>query len=662
MNFGTYNPGLVALSFGVAAIASWTALELAGRVSTLSGRIEAIWLAAGSFSMGFGIWTVHFVSMLALGLRLPHSYDPSLTALSLLLAVAASTCAIWIASRKSVNPARIGVSGLLMGGGFAGVHYTGMAAVQMQAEVVYEPAGLVTSVVIAIAAATAAIWIIFSLLHRVSSKTRLPWYKAGAALILASAICGTHYTGVAAATIVPFENALILNASLGDSAFAGVLAIAALIILGMTLLTISFDNRVAAEQSRGSAAQEQANQLSALLDESLNEFYVIDIPTLRIVNVNKGACEHLGYQADELKLMTPMDVCVGLTEDAFCDAVEQLADGTHRTNVLECVHRRADGSTYPVEVNLQLFLMHGRPVALEIASDITRRKSLEEQLAQARKLESIGQLAAGIAHEINTPAQYVGDNTRFIKDMMGDVLELINASQRLYTANREFSVTPELLLELRDLLQAVDPEYLAEEIPAAIDQSLDGISRISSIVRAMKEFSHPGSKSHEHVDINRVVQNTITVAANEWKYVAEVETDLAADLPSVPCMSQQIGQVILNLVVNAAQAIRDNREEGSTAKGTISIGTRRSADHVEIQISDTGGGIPDSIKDRVFDPFFTTKEVGKGTGQGLSIAYKTIVKGHNGDLSFDSKAGVGTTFVISLPLTVDLKDAMEEVA
>ena len=662
MNFGTYNPGLVALSFGVAAIASWTALELAGRVASLSGRIEAVWLAAGSFSMGFGVWTVHFVGMLALDLRLPHSYEPSMTALSLILAVAASTCAIWIASRESANPVHIGVSGLLMGGGFAGVHYTGMAAVQMQAEIVYEQAGLVTSVLIAIVAATVAIWIVFSLVRRNFSTTRLPWYKAGAALILASAICGTHYTGIAAATIVPFENALMLKASVGDSAFAGVLSIAALIILGMTLLTISFDNRVAAAQSRGTAAREKANQLSALLDESLNEIYVVDIPTLRIVNVNKGACEHLGYERDELTSMTPMDICPRLTEDAFCDAIEQLADGTHRINVFECLHQRADGSTYPVEVNLQLFLMRGRPVALAIASDITRRKTLEEQLAQARKLESIGQLAAGIAHEINTPAQYVGDNTRFIKDMMGDVLELINASQRLYTANREFAVTPELLLELRDLLQSVDPEYLAEEIPAAIDQSLDGISRISTIVRAMKEFSHPGSESHEHVDINKVVQNTITVAANEWKYVAEVETELAEDLPSVPCMSQQIGQVVLNLVVNAAHAIGENREEGSTEKGTISIRTMRREDHVEIRISDTGGGIPDNIKDRVFDPFFTTKEVGQGTGQGLSIAYKTIVNGHNGELHFDSKAGVGTTFVISLPLIVDLEDAMEEVA
>lgn len=281
---------------------------------------------------------------------------------------------------------------------------------------------------------------------------------------------------------------------------------------------------------------------------------------------------------------------------------------------------------------------------------------------QAQKLESIGQLAAGIAHEINTPAQYVGDNTRFIKETMVEVIDLINVFQRLHAAVRDDTLTPELIQESGDLIQAVDPEYLAEEVPAAIDQSLDGITHITNIVRAMKEFSHPGGKNQELVDINKIVQSTITVASNEWKYVAEVQTELDETMPAVPCMPQEISQVVLNLIVNAAHAIADVQEEGSAAKGTITVRTACAHDRAEIRITDTGGGIPEHVRERVFDPFFTTKEVGKGTGQGLTMAYKTIVNGHKGNLSFDTKAGEGTTFVISLPLDVELNEPTQVVA
>jgi signal transduction histidine kinase len=178
----------------------------------------------------------------------------------------------------------------------------------------------------------------------------------------------------------------------------------------------------------------------------------------------------------------------------------------------------------------------------------------------------------------------------------------------------------------------------------------------------MKEFSHPGGKNQELIDINKTIQSTITVASNEWKYVADVETDFDEAMPTVPCMPQEISQVVLNLIVNAAHAIGGVLEEGSAAKGKITITTTCTADRAEIRIADTGGGIPDHIKERVFDPFFTTKDVGKGTGQGLTMAYKTIVNGHKGNLSFDVQQGEGTTFLISLPLDVDVDEPMQVVA
>lgn len=662
MMTGTYDPTLVAVSFMVAVIASYTALELSVRVARHSGKVALFWLAAGSVSMGVGIWTMHFIGMLAFQMRMSYTYDIPITVLSLLVGIIASTFAIWVASRKTASLKKIGLSGILLGGGIATMHYTGMAAMRMEAKMAYDPTILAVSVIIAVVAATAAIWIIFTLVHNKSSARSLMQLKLAAALIMGLAICGMHYTGMAAVSYEPLASAHMLSEPVSNPSMAMELALAALVILGITHLTIFFDVRISAEHKRGLEAQKHASQLSELLDESLNEMFVIDIPTLRIINVNKGACEHLGYGRDELKVMSPIDITPGLTEEQLCDRLMDLAESHKKLVVYESVHQRADGSTYPVEINLQLSNILDRPVALAIVSDISQRKTLEDQLMQAQKLESIGQLAAGIAHEINTPAQYVGDNTRFIKETMVEVIDLINVFQRLHAAARDNTLTPELIQESGDLIQAIDPEYLAEEVPAAIDQSLDGITHITNIVRAMKEFSHPGSKNQELVDINKTVQSTITVASNEWKYVAEVRTEFDENMPAVPCMPQEISQVVLNLIVNAAHAIADAQEEGSEAKGTITVRTACAPGRAEIRITDTGGGIPEHIKERVFDPFFTTKEVGKGTGQGLTMAYKTIVNGHKGNLSFETKAGVGTTFVISLPLDVDLEEPMQVVA
>jgi len=287
---------------------------------------------------------------------------------------------------------------------------------------------------------------------------------------------------------------------------------------------------------------------------------------------------------------------------------------------------------------------------LVFAADITERRALESQLNQAQKLESIGQLAAGIAHEINTPTQYVGDNIRFLKDSFNDLLGIVQAYERLLKAAEQGSINPELVAEMETAAADADVEYLAEEIPKAIGQSLEGVDRVASIVRAMKEFSYPGGKAKTAVDINRAIENTVTVARNEWKYVAEMHTDFDESLPPVPCLPGEFNQVILNMIINAAHAIADVVGDGSNGKGRITIGTRRDDGWAEVRISDTGIGIPEAIRDRIFDPFFTTKDVGKGTGQGLSIARSVIVDKHGGTITFESETGKGTTFIVRLPL------------
>jgi PAS domain S-box-containing protein len=287
--------------------------------------------------------------------------------------------------------------------------------------------------------------------------------------------------------------------------------------------------------------------------------------------------------------------------------------------------------------------------------DISEKLDMEQQLLRGQKLEAVGQLAAGIAHEINTPIQYVSDNIRFLKDSFGDLAALIATLGTLDSSAAD-GRTP--ATDLHHALKAADTDYLLEEIPRAIDQSLDGVARVANIVRAMKDFSHPATE-RTPLDINRAMASTATVASNEWKYVAELKTDFDPDLPQVPVMPGDFNQVILNMIVNAAHAIGDVVGDGGNGRGTITLSTRRVDESAEIRISDTGCGMTPEIAARIFDPFFTTKAVGKGTGQGLAITHNVVVEKHGGTIKVESTPGLGTTFIIRLPLNIDDADAQD---
>lgn len=283
---------------------------------------------------------------------------------------------------------------------------------------------------------------------------------------------------------------------------------------------------------------------------------------------------------------------------------------------------------------------------LAVKEDVTERRSLESQLRHAQKMEGIGQLAAGIAHEINTPTQFVMDNLTFLGDSWKSAGGLLEAYRSALQALSSL-VPVEIAGKLKEAEQACDLEFIRQEVPRAIEQSLDGSKRVAKIVRAMKEFSHPDSAEKTATDLNRAIESTITVARNEWKYVSELKTEFDDHLPAVVCYPGDINQVVLNLIVNAAHAIKDKAKEGE--KGLITVRTRMAGDLAEISVSDTGSGIADAIRNRVFDPFFTTKEVGKGTGQGLALAYTVVVKKHGGKIWFETEVGKGTTFFITLP-------------
>ncbi len=286
--------------------------------------------------------------------------------------------------------------------------------------------------------------------------------------------------------------------------------------------------------------------------------------------------------------------------------------------------------------------------AVAVTQDVTQRKALERELAQAQKLESVGQLAAGVAHEINTPIQFVSDNIQFVRSSLPDLAGVIHAYRKLQEAVQSAGDIEAAARLAAEAERAADLDYVMENAAPAIESSVEGLARIATIVRSMKEFAHPDRAEKTLADLNQAIRSTLVVAHNEYKYVADVETEFG-ELPAVPCYLGEINQVILNLLVNASHAISDVVKVAG-GRGKITVRTRLDGDEVEISIADTGTGIPEAARNKIFDPFFTTKEVGKGTGQGLAIARSVIVNKHSGTLHFETGCGVGSAFYIRLPV------------
>jgi two-component system, NtrC family, sensor kinase len=286
-----------------------------------------------------------------------------------------------------------------------------------------------------------------------------------------------------------------------------------------------------------------------------------------------------------------------------------------------------------------------------ITRDIQEHKEVEVEVRHIQKLEAMGRLAAGIAHEINTPIQFIGDNLSFLKATFDDMLAL-NAR---YRALIEGTNDAETIRLGREAFEEMDAEYATREAPGAIKNALDGVARVAEIVRAMKSLAHQDRGERTMANINGSVASALTVAKNEYKYVADLETELG-DIPSVPCYLSDLNQVILNLVINAAHAVAD-KVAGTCERGLIKVRTALEDDLVVISVSDSGTGIPANVRPRIFEPFFTTKEVGRGTGQGLALARAVIVDKHKGTLTFDSEVGKGTTFHVRLPIVAPAVEA-----
>jgi PAS domain S-box-containing protein len=389
---------------------------------------------------------------------------------------------------------------------------------------------------------------------------------------------------------------------------------------------------------------QESEMVKTIIFESAPDAVIRLDDSLNIIEINSVGEQMLQLsRAEALGLPLSQFVC------SFAELCKLQIDHTMAGTLVESKVQRWDGSQFYAELSMaEVVGLATRQFALFVR-DITERKSLESQVTESRKLQSIGQLAAGIAHEINTPTQYVGDNTLFLDDSFRELTALLDAYRALEEACGPDPAMGSLIQAVEGAKDQADLEFLRSEIPNAIRESLDGIERISVIVRALKDFSHPGVEGMTAAELNRILESTATVARNEWKYVADLELDLCPNLPPVVCLPGELGQVALNLIVNASHAIAD-RYAGAGKKGLIRISTYSDGDSVITKISDDGGGIPSGVRERVFDPFFTTKEVGKGTGQGLAIAHNVIVERHKGQLWFETEEGVGTTFYFKIPV------------
>jgi len=389
---------------------------------------------------------------------------------------------------------------------------------------------------------------------------------------------------------------------------------------------------------------EEERAMLAMVIEQFNDSVTITGTDDGIVRyVNPAVEESSGYSKQELVGKPPLYCGEGLFDAATIEEVQKsLAKGKVWSGHLKS--SQEDGIVFESEVTI--FSVHDNEGSfnynVEIKKDVTEVINLQCKLALAQKMEAIGQLAAGIAHEINSPIQYVLNNIAFIGQAFGGLNDLLV----------EIGKTENLSLPPRvsSLLENSRLDFLLQEIPESLKETEEGIDRIVKIVAAMREFSHPGSGEKEPVDLNHALKNALIVCRNEWKYVAEVVTDLALDLPLVHCFSDQMNQVFLNLIINSSHAIEAEKAIKPDKPSCITITTRRNGQWVELRVSDTGCGIPKEIQHRIFEPFFTTKEVGKGTGQGLAIVHDIVVKKHGGRIDCISELGQGTTFLLSLPV------------
>jgi PAS domain S-box-containing protein len=472
------------------------------------------------------------------------------------------------------------------------------------------------------------------------------------------AVCG-YFTRSTAATVAGIHGAFAIPLGLLHGIF-GVMAFFSHERRSVDHESINFlmsiGNQMGQFMARKAAEEEReriGRELVLILDSTSEGIYGVNLAGA-ITFINQSAARTFGFNREEAIGKNSHALFHHTRPDGTpypeseCPLTDLLRTGESHSTDLD-YFCKMDGTHLAVACSAVPMFEDTRVSGAVVSfTDISEKRQMEIELRHAQKLEAVGALAAGIAHEINTPIQFIGDNARFLQDSFRDSLDMITKYREIHQQAQNGPVNPALLQELDAICLKIEWSFLLTEIPKALDQMLDGVNRVATIVRAMKEFSHVDRSAQKlPADLNKAIESTLIVSRNETKFVADVETDLGV-LPAVTCHLGDLNQVFLNLFVNAAHAIGDVMKV-TGQKGRMIVKTWQDGDCVVVTVQDTGTGIPAGVRGKIFDPFFTTKEIGKGSGQGLSLARALVVEKHGGTLTFTTEVGQGTTFCVRLP-------------
>lgn len=544
----TYDLRLVGLSIIIAIFASYTAINLAERVTASTGRTRDLWLMGGASAMGMGIWAMHFIGMLAFCLPIPITYNLPIVLVSLLTAIVGSLIALFWVSRPTLNLSQLVSGSVFMGGAIASMHYTGMAAMQVRAIADYHLLGVTLSILIAISVSGVGLWLTFQLREEVPTLSN--WRQFGGAMLMGLAIPIMHYTAMEAVTFIPADTPPPQTLySLDTPLLATAIGIVTLLILAMAMLVVV---------------------------------------SQRITHENTNTAEVAIAQAQKL---------------------EQTLQHLRRTQV---------------------------------------------QLIQAEKMSALGQLVAGIAHEINNPITFVHGNLDHVHEYTQAILKLLHLYQQQLS-----NPTP----EIATVAEEIDLDFIKQDLPKLLSSMHIGLERIQQLVVSLKNFSRLGEAKVKPVNIHEGIDSSLLILQHrfkpEGKFPGIEVIKKYSELPLVECYPEQLNQVFLNLIGNAIDAL-ESREEGRAEEANQIVIETKLIDSdretpskpacVLISIADNGTGMTENVKKRLFEPFFTTKPVGKGTGLGLSISYQIVVERHGGQLQCHSEPGKGTEFFIEIPL------------
>jgi len=650
---GSYNSVIVAGSFLLAVIAAFVMLIVIEKVrSDTDVSHRNAWSYFAALIMGFGIWSMHFTGMLAFQVPISMTLSWMGTLVSAVPGIIGSLIAVKALEQERFDVWSMQLAAFALALGIGTMHYTGMEAMQYDGVILrYDFGHFVLSIIFAHIFALAAL---YTYTWQSRSTLHLAVRRGLAALLIGTAVSYMHYTAMGASELYvragshPLSN-MAGYIGPGDSQHhavfsSGVVAVDILLLLAASSIGIFLRTRIDTERQK---VQESVQRENAVISALADALLVLDskgnVDTYNVSAQRLFGAKHSPLESKNIVQLIPELGSFERLENWDDTILEQGSNGL----TMQFQETSLAGRVLHFEVVFSRLFFSERIHYVALVRDISVRVEMEQRFRQAQKLESLGQLAAGIAHEINTPIQYVSDNVNFLGKAVGNLLDAVEMYKGVVTK----CCPQEAADEIAGTLEKTKFSYIAEEAPISIEQSAEGLSRVAKIVRAMRTFSHASEGEFADANIQEALESTATICRNEWKYVAELTFEIDSNLPTVQVILDEFNQVILNLIVNAAHAIDERRQANDDVElGHITVAAKVVEDKLQVKISDDGSGIPEHVKERVFEPFFTTKAVGKGSGQGLNIAYLVIVEKHKGRIDLESTLGKGTTFIIEVPL------------